>query len=296
MLPKIIRRGAACAFAVAVCAAAAGCQQYQVEVRVDPGGGGERTVTLDLAEAASDTLAHLMALDVGDWTASTAKDADGADRYLYRRRTAVSDLGGWPAAGGLLVRGEASGKVRLAVDVGVEQVRGTGGAHFVYRETLHWENLREEVAAQAADAFAAWLEDRRPALPASVVAEQRGVVAAAVVMRWADIGKVDGEAADRFADDLLALVEDRLRRAGIPAEQAAAIRREAKDFDLMSGMETALPGLDQALQTGYELKVTMPGRVTGGNADEVDGRTATWRVDLTRSIAAPLVLTVESGG
>ncbi len=38
----------------------------------------------------------------------------------------------------------------------------------------------------------------------------------------------------------------------------------------------------------------MPWKVVGGNADAVDGRTASFRIDLARTLAEPVTLVVES--
>lgn len=281
--------------AMAVVLSAIGCMQYNVDVSVNPDGSGQRTVVIELDGAPADSVAQLLPLGDGGWIASVEQDQDGKARHLYRRESKLRGLDDWSAAGGLLVRGEAGGRVRLVSEVSVEQVRTTAGVQHVYRETLRWEHLRLEVAAHAANVFAAWLGDLQPALPPAVVDEMRGVVAAAVAMGWQDVGAEDSDAEDRIEREILTLVEDRLGRAGVPAARAAEIRTQAEDCDLMTGIEKRLPGLGLALESGFELRVTMPGRISGGNADLVEGNVAVWKVDLARVTGRPLTLVAESG-
>jgi hypothetical protein len=175
---------------------------------------------------------------------------------------------------------------------------GAGGNLLVYRETLRWENLVETIADHAAETVGAWLRGLRPALAETTMAELRGVMAGAVARSLADFG-ADPQRAEAveewFAGELRDLVADRLRRAGLAPERVRTIVDELEDIDPMSGIEDALPGFDLALVTGFELRVTMPGPITGGNADIADGHAAVWKIDLARTIGRPWTMTVESG-
>lgn len=91
------------------------------------------------------------------------------------------------------------------------------------------------------------------------------------------------------------LVADRLRRAGLAPERVRGIVEELQGLDLMTGIDEVLPGFDQAITTGFELRVTMPGAVTGGNADIIDGNVAIWKFNLMRTIGGPWTLAAESG-
>jgi len=272
-----------------------GCQEYDIAARVDADGTGERTVVLVRDEAPDPETSHLLTLDEDRWTGIAGADApDGKWRYTETRR--IRDLAGWSTAGGLLLRGEATGRIRLVSDVQVEQARSGDGIRHVYRETLQWIGLREAVAAHAADNVVSRLRPLRPALPDTLLAEVRGVVVASLCLRWADLAAAEGDAAieDRLVDEMLAVIADRLRRVGLAEERLRAIDQAIRDGDPYAGIEAALPGLDLCVQSSRSLSVTMPGPITGGNADSVAGATATWRVDLARTAGRPLVLEVES--
>lgn len=280
------------------CLLLGGCQQYRIAVEVAADGSGRRTVEIERDSEADADASHLMDLAGQGFESFVETGADGEQRHLYRRSRTVADLEGWPATGGLLLRGEAGGSVRLLSEVTVERPDGADGDRLVYRETLRWENLVETFADHAAQTVGAWLRGLRPALPETTVAELRGVMAGAVARSLADFG-ADPQRAEAveewFAGELGGLVADRLRRSGLAPARVRAIVDELQDVDPMSGIEGALPGFDLALVTGFELRVTMPGPIAGGNADIVDGDVAVWKIDLARTIGSPWTMTAESG-
>jgi hypothetical protein len=273
-----------------------GCQEFKVETTVDPDGSGARVVTLDSEEPLDAERRALMTIDEASWQTSALQRDDGKSIHRAVHRVEVADLAGWPATGGVLIRAAVGSDVRLVSEVSVMEVHGADGPGHVYRETLRWIGLREEVADLVGRSYAAELRQTFPDLADSLVVEARGIVTAGLVMNWDQMGTADDdpEVEERIFGQIFGLVGDRLRRGGAGEATLARIPEHARSWNPYDGIEDVLPGLDLCMKSSFELSITLPGAVRAGNADSVEGNVAHFRVDLAETTAAPVVLEVES--
>jgi hypothetical protein len=287
--------GLGLAFIIGACLLA-GCHEYQITVAVDADGSGVRTITLDTKHELDGDDRRLWGL-VGDgWTVEGTTEQGGDRRWRYRREHRVDRLDRWRETGSTLLRGTPDGRVRLISAVQVEQIRGASGTRHVYRESLGWAELREEVADLVARNYAAFLRHDFPALPDSLVHEARGAMAATIVLSWRELvaGDEDSSPEQELGERFNQHLAQRLLRAGVAPALTQAVVRATAAWDYFGGLEEAIPGLDHCLESSLVLTVAMPGEVVGGNADTVEGNLATFKVDLAETLEGPVILEVVS--
>lgn len=274
-----------------------GCYEYRVDVTVNEDGTGRRHMEVDSRAPASGSGRHTMPVSGEGWRVTMATGGDGAAVHRHSKEQAVDLLEGWRNAGGLIVMGNADSPSRLVADCRVERIEGADGARLVYRETVHWLHIREDVADHVGRSYARAIRQQFPALPDSVVSELRGVIVAGMVMSWDQMvaAQDDAELSDRVESQFVELARGRVARAGLGRELADAVAESTRDWDSYEGLEESLPGLDVCVQSSLVLTVTMPRPITGGNADTVDGNVATFRVDLLETLARPVVMEVVCG-
>lgn len=268
-----------------------GCREYDVRVTVDTDGGGSRTATLNSRTPLSPEVRHLMGLAGEGWRVILFNGPDGNEAHRYQRVQEVADLDHWRDTGGTFLRGDADGEVRLVSEV---QVDGAGVGRHVYRETLHWIGLRERATAVVAQDYADMLRREFPDLPEDLVREVRAAVAASIDQNWVELAvakNVKFKEAE-FAEQVNALNDEFFREAGVAPELAEKVARRTAKWGYYDGLEAVLPGLKRSVNARLKLRVTMPAPVSGGNADEVAGNTATFLLDLGRTVAEPVTLEV----
>jgi len=268
-----------------------GCHEYDVRVTVDAAGSGSRTTTLKSRVPLSPEVRHLMGLAGDGWRVTPFNGPDGNEAYRYQRSVEVTDVDHWHDAGGTFLLGAADGEVRLVSEV---QVRGTGDGHHVYRETLHWIGLREKVTAVVAQDYADMLSQEFPSLPEDLVREVRAEVAAAIELNWAELAAAKNVRTKEveFAELVNATNDERFRQAGVAPDLTEQVAQRTAMWGYYDGLEAALPGLKRSVNAKLKLRVTMPAPISGGNADAVAGDTATFLLDLGRTVAESVTLEV----
>jgi len=271
----------------------AGCHEYRVEVALDESGAGSRQVTLDTEHRLGSDTRWLLGLEGGSWQESSVKSTDG---YRYRRTWDVRSLDQWTSAGGTVMRAAAEGSVNLMSSIQVEKIQGPDGWRQVYRETLSWQGLAESVADVMGRGYGDLLRREFPSLPDSVVFEARGVMVACIALNWTELIEAEGEQGGEadLEGRFFELTAHRMHEAGVDAGLIQRVLNRTADWEIYDRIPEVLPGLEECAQSSFELQVTMPGAVTGGNADEVEGRTAIFKVDLAQTMGEPVVLEVES--
>ena len=269
----------------------AGCHEYTVKVTVDADGSGSRTTTLNSRIPLSPEVRHLMGLAGDGWRVTPYNGPDGNEAYRYRRIVEAADVDHWHDAGGTFLRGAADGEIRLVSEV---QVRGTGDGHQVYRETLHWIGLQEKATAVVAQDYADMLHGEFPSLSDDLVREARAAVAAAIELNWAELAAAENVRTKEveFAEQVIAMNDERFRQAGVAPDLAEKVAHRTAMWGYYDGLEATLPGLKRSVNAKLKLFVTMPAPISGGNADVVDGNTATFLLDLGRTVAEPVTLEV----
>jgi len=276
----------------------AGCYEYRVHVTVNEDGTGRRHMEVDgKAPAANNSGEHTMLVSGDGWRVTMATAGDGEAVRRHSKSQDIDLLEGWRDAGGLILMGNADSPSRLVADCEVERIESGDGPRLVYRETVHWLHIREDVADLVGDNYATALRRQFPALADSLVSELRGVMVTGLIMSWDDLVAAEGDDSreDVVSGRLIDLAHGRLIRAGVDRELATAVAESTTEWDSFDGLEKSLPGLDVCVSSNLVMDVTMPYPILGGNADTVEGNVATFRVDLVETLGGPVVLEVVSG-
>ena len=290
-----------------------GCQRYELAMTLDDQGGGERDITVaidgrdvDLANMAPEDVApDKLSLDLArrllgltearGWRITGTDEQPGDDAEIHlARRSRVGAAADWSAhSDDLLIRVAPDSPIVMHNLVSVDIARDPEGHRLTYRETFYWQGLKAEIIAFQARAYVATVSGAFPGLTGEDRAEIRGLVSASLDLSW---------------DRLLASDDTYLQTVVIPAltEQTAGVirRRDAaadvadlatlvgegmqEPDDMERYLQEDLPGLLLASRTSVKLSVTLPGPVTDANADEIQGNTATWDLDLGDTVARPL--------
>jgi len=278
-----------------------GCREYKVEVRIDPNGGGQRIATVDAAPDLAPAARALVGLAAG-WDEKAIEKDGKAGRQFTRRQTVAP--GGWSRlAPDIVALSDAAGRARLDDRISVDCTREKGGGRCTYREVIAWHNLRETLADVYAASLDTVLSDSIPALGAATRAEIRGLTRGAVLFAWDDLVESDGhehgtERTTTALSEAAAQLVAREVPAGHGAEAATAervarlVRSALLDGhgQLSSDPLAAVPGIELSTDASLELRVTLPGPIVESNADEVQGQTAIWRVDLSKALQEEITL------
>lgn len=269
----------------------AGCHEYTVTVTVDADGSGSRTTTFNSRIPLNPEVRHLMGLAGDGWRVTPYNGPDGNEAYRYQRVVEVGDVDHWRDASGTFLLGAADGEIRLVSEV---LVRDSGDGHLVYRETLHWIGLQEKATAVVAQDYADMMHGELPSLSDDLVSEARAAVAAAIELNWAELAAAENVKTKEveFAEQVIAMNDERFRQAGVDPELVEKMAQRTAMWGYYDGLKAALPGLKRSVNTKLKLLVTMPAPISGGNADVVDGNTATFLLDLGRTVAEPVTLEV----
>ncbi len=294
-----------------------GCQQYGIEVTVEPDGSGKRSIELTTsslarsgAEPSADDFRILFGLKEEDgWYISKRKpggeeEGDESSGYIFTLEREAADLADWRNMSGDINISAAfpSGKyynVKFHNTVGVEIARGTNARSVTYRETIGWNSLKEELV----DFFASWYHDSMavtyPELGTAELAELRGLLAGHLSMGLVAIEETGDFDAESVAREMVSMATGIIRRArpDVETEEVHAITEailsdSTNKFERFTARE--MPGVELAFFTEINLRVTMPGRIVESNADEVQERTAIWKLDIMRTINRPMELFVRS--
>ncbi len=278
----------------AVLAALAGCYEYHVAVVVTENLSGQRTTTLETEKTPTPETLFLLGVDGESWVETVFVGHEGDETRRYRREQSVVDDELWAETGGTVLRADPAGAFRLATEVGLEETKELGNKRLVYRETLSWNGLREEVAAVVAVDYAAFLRREFPALPDSLVHEFRGAMATTILLNWTELtaSASDRDPRTKLPSRVTEVLSERLRRAEVDEELSRNLLKKTTKWKFLDELEVALPGLKSSLRSAIILTVTMPGPIVDGNADKVAGNVASFRVELSSTLAGPVVLEV----
>jgi hypothetical protein len=280
------------------------CKRYEVEVSLAPDGSGTRTVTFvteawpeDEGPSDLDAIRELFALDPErGWT---KVENGSADRTRYRRTVEVSDAAGWSEqSGDVRVLGTTAPSARADVNL-VNRIRVEHDAEegtVAYSETFIWHGLLDAIIDFESGRLGSALRERYPFLTPEDMAELHGLVAGSLTV-WGTLTVASEEphpaeeaVVETVADLAASVVHRRHPEAGWAEARAIVTEALGSSEELDRYLERELPGVHLALFTGIELRVAMPGEITETNAEEVEGRTASWEIDIWDALARPVRL------
>ena len=155
-------------------------------------------------------------------------------------------------------------------------------------------SLQEKATAVVAQDYADMLHGEFPSLSDDLVREARAAVAAAIELNWAELAAAENVRTKEveFAEQVIAMNDERFRQAGVAPDLAEKVAHRTAMWGYYDGLKATLPGLKRSVNAKLKLFVTMPAPISGGNADVVDGNTATFLLDLGRTVAEPVTLEV----
>ncbi len=169
-----------------------------------------------------------------------------------------------------------------------------------YRETFRWKGLREMITSSLSKGFANDLKDAYPSLSRKDRLRLRDLATEILdthLKLFLDAGDEDprvGECKREIGERAAEIL--RGGKAGVKLEALSpAIDKLITDTGgrLERLIYEKYPGVGLSFMTSVELSVEMPGRITGGNAERVDGKRATWTFDISDAIVAPVEIIVE---
>lgn len=302
-LGKLPARRAAVAVATILAAlVATGCREYKVEMRIRANGSGERVTTIEAEPDPPAETRALLGLASGWSEAAIVRDGKPAVRFA--RQVAIGredDWGRLPPD--LLVLSDAAGRASLGSHVSVQCGRSDAGRRCTYQETIGWRDLRETMADVYADSLDRALRDSVPDLDHEVRAEVRGLVHGAVLLRWDSLMEAEGhEHEAEGVIDALAREAGRAAGRGHAPGQARRVTQLVRSVCLAPqgrGLNPdpalgALPGIELPFDSSLEMHVTLPGTIVQSNADQIQDRTAVWRIDLSKALQGDIVLHAEA--
>ena len=319
---KIFRTGLILLAALAP-AALSGCKHYRADVVVNPDGSGTRALTLTVQSGSDETFSPASA-EFRDLFGVTAQagwkpiDAgspdDTASSRGYRRETEIRDVSQWKSQSGDIQvwgapegpsrgrgRPGSPGSVRFANTVSLEREKGPDGVIFTYRETFAWTGLLEALVGFYVRNLDANLASGFLDLSAEERGEMRGILSGMLTTWFLQLQV--GEDSEMETEDLkrsfLDLADRSLRphHSDVDRERLAALADtlfDDSEDDLDVYLEKHLPGAHETVFSDIEVHLTLPGRLLENNADEVDGATAVWTIDIWDALARPVEITARS--
>jgi hypothetical protein len=288
-----------------------GCRHYEVEVVLNPDGGGSRHLKLSgdplLDEDISlDEFRKLFHLDEAmGWQVVRETNSKG-EKISFEGTGTIQDLASWhERSGDIRIDGSLTGDSHADVGcrntVVVEIVEGPSGGQYTYKETFAWTGLKESVVAFVSEQFSAAMAEAYPFLGPEEIAELRGLMAGHLALYRFDIPEDEEKEQEEtaiasvtfYAREIVARNHPDADLRGIMDVAQGVV--EDSDGALDEYIEENLPGVELALFTDVSLRVQMPGPIVETNAEEIEERTAIWKVDLLDAAEEPIELYVRSG-
>jgi hypothetical protein len=300
---------------VLICAACillliGGCRHYEVEVTVNPDGSGSRHLKLSGdplldGDTTLDEFRKLFHLEEAmGWQVVRKTDSKG-EKLTFEGTGQIENLASWHKRSGDIqidasLTGESHTDVGCRNTVVVELVEGPSGAQYTYKESFAWTGLKEVVVAFVSERFSRAMAEAYPFLGPEEIAELRGLMAGILALYRFDIPEDEEKAQEEdaiasvafYSREILARSRPEIDLLGI-AEVAQAVVEDS-DGVLDEYIEENLPGVELALFTDVTLRVQMPGPIVETNAEETEGQTAIWKVDLLDVVEEPVELYVRS--
>jgi hypothetical protein len=290
-----------------------GCQVYEIEVEVDADGGGHRNVTLAILDSSifdegvqMRDYRKLFSVEKRDgWDFELTEDDEGwfEKKFgFFQREREIKGLKRWSRqSGDIRINGNkrrgGHGKVEFRNTVEVHRE----GERLIYRETFTWHGLREAILDLQSEKFAKDLKDAYPFLGRRPLRELRELAveeldnSLPLLLESGDEDEQVARLIRRLAEQVADVVRGEKSKAELAAISPAV---ENLLIDKSGYMERMLgrdyPGVALSFATSLNLSVEMPGRIVGGNADQIEEGRAKWNFDLSDAIAEPIVLQVES--
>ncbi len=295
-----------------------GCQEYDVEVVVEPDGSGSRELVLSTNSRPNGTseptlmeFEHAYCLDDrSGWKTVETGKAEEEDstksffgtrpsRALWQRDARATRPTDWARmSGDIRLLGDPVGsrdsEVEFTNRIAVETATDSGKAILTYSEQFEWIGLKEAVAHRQADLFVKQTDEHCPEISPEVRGELRGLMIGAMLMELdlsvRDVDDGEHEALAATITDLALAAMTGKHGAPTPAEMTAIVTRLLADPDgeLTDWLEEMLPGAGLGIETAIEISVTLPGEIVQSNADTIDGRTASWTIDILQALVWPV--------
>jgi hypothetical protein len=297
----------------------AGCQKYKLDVILNEDGGGTRREELDIASidrvdstTTIDDVKAVFSIDENlGWKELRVPSSDAdTDRegYAYVRENVVKNASGWKEiSGGMHIRGDifkgSFKKIEVEfknyIDVTIAEIER--GKSYLYKERFHWKSLIETINLYLMKRYSDQIAEAYPFLGKQELSEIQGVVIVSLnLMLEAEFSGEDSkEMAERMEAAIIRSVAEIVLRKRPDADTN---RIEEITHDVFSDPDDKfgeyirlhLPGVYMSVPTEIVLRVTMPGRIVDSNADEVEGNTAFWELDVMAAIMDPVEIFVKS--
>lgn len=292
--------------------ASVACQTYEVKVKVDADGGGSRELSLILVDSSAleqglsmREFRQLFSVENRDgWSFEKVDGSqDWFDRKFgfFHREREFSKASQWRRqSGDIHIHGSKRrgphGLVELRNELKVEKQ----GERLIYREIFRWKGLREMLTKVQSKAFAKDLKDAYPSLSRKELRQLQNLAVETLDTHLAiflDAGDEDPRVSEckrevgERAGEII-----RGHKAGVKLEALSpAIDKLITDTGgrLERLLHRKYPGVGLSFETSVELSVEMPGTITGGNAERIDGNRAIWTFDISDAILAPVEIIVE---
>ena len=297
----------------------AGCQKYKLDVVLNEDGGGTRREELAIdsidridSTTTIDDVKTVFSIDEKlGWKTLRAPSGEagaGKDGYAYVRESSAKNASGWKEiSGGMHIRGDLFDgtykkiEVEFKNDIDVEIAEIAGGKSYLYKERFHWKSLIETINLYLVKRYSDQMADAYPFLGKQELSEIQGVVIVSLnVMLQAEFsGNDDKEMAKRMEEAVNRSVSEIVRRKRADAN-TDRIQEITNDVFVDPGdkfeefLKQRLPGVYIAAMTEIHLSITMPGRIIDSNADDVEGSTASWELDVLKPIMEPIEIFVKS--
>jgi hypothetical protein len=296
-----------------LCLSMVGCRDYEVTVSLNPDGSGTRIQSLSTepsygheGEPSLEEFRQLLGLqERAGWSMEEPGDQEKSKKVVFRRETAIPNLNGWGrASGDIRVRGTLEGgrysDVVLTNTVEVEMGQGATGRTLTYRETLSWSELKQTVIAFMAGRYGELMADAFPSLTREQIGELRGLYTGHLALF--DFVQAEEEFPPPGLHPVALSIASR-SQALFDSERQPPISEiiplvEAAFDDSTDSLdrfiEQKLPGVELLGVTEFHFQIKMPGRILQTNADEVEGRLASWTIDGWMAFDRPVELFVKS--
>ena len=287
-----------------------GCRHYVVEVTLNPDGSGSRHLKLsgdpvldsDLTLDEFRKLLHLE--EAKGWQVRRQTDSDG-EKITFEGTGQIKNLASWhEQSGDIRIDASLSGPhadVGCQNSVVVEMVEGPSGGQYTYKETFAWTGLKEFIVAFVSEQFSSAMAETYPFLTSEEISELRGLMAGHLALYRFDIPEDEEKDQEERVIRSVAFYAGKLVARDHPDADLLGIQGiaqtvvEDSDGALDDYVGENLPGVELAVFTDVTLKVEMPGAIVDTNAEEIEGRTAVWKIDLLDAVEGPIELYARSG-